>query len=385
MSIQEQGVKLSRATITPFALSLAQPLPTAHGTIVKREGLVLELFDSAGNRGLGEATPIPGFALESLLQAQKGLLCFLPKLKSVPIESIAGILDLFSNDFPHCYCALSALDTALCDLQAQNTACSLASLFCNSPQNTLPVNGLLSQRSLPDLAKQTRELSSQGFQTLKLKVGTGSLEDDLERVALVRNTAPDRSRLRLDANGSWNLSQAKEAITRFSTFDIEYIEQPMRTDLSMEFSALKKHSAIALALDESVTANPESHKLINKTIADVLILKPAALGGPHRTIEIARRAEREGLAVVVTSLLDGGVGRMMASQLAAALYSDNFSNAGKHACGLATGSVLKNDITDDLLIKQGFLHIPDSVGLGIQINPKKLDAVASGRKLTIDL
>ena len=378
-------MKLSRATITPFALSLAQPLVTAHGTIVKREGLVLELFDANGNRGLGEATPMPGFALESPLHAQQGLSCFLPKLKSVRFESIAEILDLFSSDFPHCYCALSALDTALCDLQAQYSVCSFASLFCNSPQNTLPVNGLLSQRSLPDLAKQTRELSSQGFQTLKLKVGAGSLEDDLERVALVRNTAPYGSKLRLDANASWNLSQALVAIERFSIFDIEYIEQPLRTDLSKDFSALNKHSAIALALDESVTADPESHKLINKTIADMLILKPAALGGPHRAIEIAKRAEREGLAVVVTSLLDGGIARMMASQLAAALYSDSFLNTGKHACGLATGSALQNDITDDLYIEQGFLHIPESAGLGVQINAKKLDAVVSARKITIDL
>ena len=51
-------VPIARLRHRPFHLKLTAPIETAHGTIEERRGVILELQDTSGNRGIGEASPI---------------------------------------------------------------------------------------------------------------------------------------------------------------------------------------------------------------------------------------------------------------------------------------------------------------------------------------
>ncbi|WP_309137834.1 enolase C-terminal domain-like protein, partial [Escherichia coli] len=67
-----------------------------------------------------------------------------------------------------------------------------------------------------------------GVSTFKIKVAEKgqSLDDDLRRVAAVRQLRPDAT-LRVDANRGWSVDEAVEAAERLG--ELEYIEQPCAT------------------------------------------------------------------------------------------------------------------------------------------------------------
>ena len=73
--------------------------------------------------------------------------------------------------------------------------------------------------------------------------------------------------------------------------------------------------------------------MINTRAADIIILKPMAIGGVLTAYHAAMIAFQAELDVVVTTTIDGAIARQAAFALAAALPI-------KRACGLATGSLL---------------------------------------------
>ena len=70
-----------------------------------------------------------------------------------------------------------------------------------------------------------------GCRTAKVKVAERgqTLQDDLDRVAAVRDVMGPDARIRVDANGGWSVDQATDALTRLSAYGLEYAEQPCAT------------------------------------------------------------------------------------------------------------------------------------------------------------
>ncbi len=83
---------------------------------------------------------------------------------------------------------------------------------------------------LDELVAQAERWVAAGFDAVKVKVGKPDLDEDLERVAAVREVlGPDR-RLMIDANQRWTLAQAERAIGELAGFDLAWIEEPLRAD-----------------------------------------------------------------------------------------------------------------------------------------------------------
>ena len=67
-----------------------------------------------------------------------------------------------------------------------------------------------------------------GATTAKVKVAERgqSLQDDLDRVAAVRDVMGPEGRIRVDANGGWSVREATDALRRLAAYRLEYAEQP---------------------------------------------------------------------------------------------------------------------------------------------------------------
>ena len=50
--------------------------------------------------------------------------------------------------------------------------------------------------------------------------------DDLDRVAAVRDLLGPGGRIRVDANGGWNVAEAQHALGALAAYRLEYAEQP---------------------------------------------------------------------------------------------------------------------------------------------------------------
>jgi o-succinylbenzoate synthase len=183
-------------------------------------------------------------------------------------------------------------------------------------------------------------VASSGCRTAKVKVAeAGQPEsDDIARVEAVRDAIGPDGRVRVDANGGWDVSQAVRMLTALSAFGLEYAEQPCAT--LEELAELRRQVDLPLAADESIRRAEDPLRVRAAGAADIVVLKAQPLGGVRPALEIA---ESCGLPVVVSSAVDTSVGLAAGVALAAALPELPY------ACGLATMSLLAGDVTAEPL------------------------------------
>jgi O-succinylbenzoate synthase len=184
-----------------------------------------------------------------------------------------------------------------------------------------------------------------GCRTVKVKVAEAGqeLSDDVARVSRVRDFLGPDGRIRIDANGAWNLDEAEHAIHALAEFDLEYVEQPCATiDELAQIRKRVKYMGIPVAADESVRKAEDPVAVARAKAADILIIKAQPLGGIERALEVIEEA---GLPVVVSSAIDTSVGLSMGAYLAASI-----PGGLTYDCGLATAALLAADVTDAPLL-----------------------------------
>jgi O-succinylbenzoate synthase len=175
-----------------------------------------------------------------------------------------------------------------------------------------------------------------GAGTAKVKVGEPDQDpgEDEARLAAVRDAIGPAGKIRIDVNAAWDLDTATERIAVLSRFDLEYVEQPVRT--LEEMVELKRRIDVPLAADELVRLRPDPLEVAEMGAADILVVKVQPLGGVSRTLDLAERA---GIPVVVSSALETSVG-IYSGLLVASLLPEL-----PYACGLGTVALIEGDPT----------------------------------------
>jgi len=209
--------------------------------------------------------------------------------------------------------------------------------------------------------------ASSGCRTAKVKVGEAghSLADDLARVEAVRDALGPDGRVRVDANGAWDLESAVAALRELVRFDLEYAEQPcagIEELAQLRLLLARAGVDVPIAADESIRRSEDPYRVAELGGADIAVLKVQPLGGVRACFQIA---ERIGLPVVVSSALETSVGIRAGLALAAALPELPY------ACGLNTVALLTDDVAvPPLLAAGGELAVDDLV-----VDPARLGAV----------
>jgi o-succinylbenzoate synthase len=186
-----------------------------------------------------------------------------------------------------------------------------------------------------------------GCRTAKVKVAEAGqrLAGDVARVRAVRAAMGPEGRIRVDANGAWNLDEAEHAIHALAEFDLEYVEQPCASIEELaELRRRVKYLGIPLAADESVRKAADPIAVARAGAADLIVVKAQPLGGVRRALEIVAEAK---LPAVVSSALETSIGLAMGVALAAALPELDYD------CGLGTAALLTADVVAEPLIPRG--------------------------------
>ncbi|MTE23340.1 o-succinylbenzoate synthase [Microbacterium sp. ZXX196] len=218
--------------------------------------------------------------------------------------------------------------------------------FAAAPQpaahrDRIPVNATMPAVDAADVPAVLARYD--GCRTVKVKVAERgqALADDVDRVAAVREAVGPEGRVRIDANGGWNVDEAERALHALAPYDLEYVEQPCGSVAELaEIRERLADWAIPVAADESVRKAEDPVAVARAGAADIVVVKAQPLGGARRALDIVERA---GLTAVVSSALDTSVGLAQGAHLAAALP------ALPHDCGLGTASLLAADVTADPL------------------------------------
>ncbi|TPG34119.1 o-succinylbenzoate synthase [Mycolicibacterium hodleri] len=199
-----------------------------------------------------------------------------------------------------------------------------------------------------------------GARTAKVKVAEPgqTLADDVARVDAVRALVPT---VRVDANGGWTVEQAVAAAAALTADGpLEYLEQPCAT--VPELAEVRSRTDVLVAADESIRKADDPLLVVRAKAADVAVVKVAPLGGVVRLLDIAAQID---IPIVVSSALDSAVG-MSRGLLAAACLPEL-----RHACGLGTGGLFVDDVTEPVVPVDGYLPVGP-----VAPDPARLSALA---------
>jgi L-alanine-DL-glutamate epimerase-like enolase superfamily enzyme len=200
--------------------------------------------------------------------------------------------------------AAAAVECATADLASRASGESLATqLGSQAPLEQVRVHALVTATAPADVAAGAREAIRAGFAGCKLKVGVGSVADDVERIMRLRQAAGEQCLLRLDANGAWSVEDALRVLEATASLGIDYVEDPVADWEAM--AALKERIDVRLAADQMLRRMDDVS--IAADVASVAVIKPSAVGGPWHALAMAGAAVDAGLAVVFGSLLESAV------------------------------------------------------------------------------
>jgi O-succinylbenzoate synthase len=200
-----------------------------------------------------------------------------------------------------------------------------------------------------------------GAGTAKVKVAEPgqTLADDIARVDAVRALVPT---VRVDANGGWSVDEAARAAGALTADGpLEYLEQPCAT--VDELAELRRRVDVPIAADESIRKADDPLAVVRAGAADIAVLKVAPLGGISTLLDIAAQID---IPVVISSALDSAVGIGVGLAAAAALPQLH------HACGLGTGGLFVEDVTDPVAPEGGYLPVAQ-----VTPDPARLQALAA--------
>lgn len=277
----------------------------------QRWGVLLEVFDDEGRRGVGEASPLPGFSRESLEDCRHALEAW---CRALPLPVNMSDLTKPLAVMPRPPAARFAVETALLDVQARRGEINLPRLLSRELSGPTFVSRLLFGRRMDLLAEQVRRGLEQGFHTFKLKLGgVKDATRDVRLVQLLRAAVPGDWRLRVDLNAAWNLTQWERFQRGFADARVELVEDPVAAE---ELPFLSP-SDVPVAADEALKREELPWWLAQSRSCLLWVLKPTVLGGFSRCRELFALAQRAGIQCLVSHCFEGPVA--LAAVRAAAL------------------------------------------------------------------
>lgn len=344
--------RIADVGIAGFSLPLRRAWTSARGSRETRRGWLIRLRSTDGLTGFGECAPLPGAGTESFEDAATMLRRLLPQLSGRGADSLLDRLQDVDNSPAVC----CALETAVLDLLSTAAGIPLSRLLNPEAADHVSVNAALG--GLDDEVGERASLAiSQGYRTLKLKLGIRPLGQEIQALYALEHQLPSGTRLRLDANGAWDEAAARTAIEALANLPIDAIEEPLgKADLDT-WRRLQALAPWPLAMDESFHRWPMQTLLDHPPVRRI-VLKPMVCGGPRSALDAAVQASRSNIEVVVTTTLDGAVGTWAALHTAAAL-----GTAETH--GLATSGWLADDVGIPPAIERGRMHVDPRPGLGV--------------------
>ena len=155
------------------------------------------------------------------------------------------------------------------------------------------------------LVRLARQAVSEGFKTIKIKVGL-SLDDDVRRCSKAREAIGRDIALAADANQRWDVTAAIEWIRRLAPFDLAWIEEPTSPDDVLAHATIRRAVApVPISTGEHTQNRVLFKQLFQLQAVDLIQIDAARVGGVNENLAILLMAAKFGVRVFPHA---GGVG-----------------------------------------------------------------------------
>ena len=346
-------------------IPLVYPAKWSGGTRRAAPAYLIEIHTDEGVVGLGECV---GPTIPVISAIVKEELCqFLIGQDPLNTELLVRKMEEFARNWLQLGAyAIAGIEMALLDIKGKWLDTPVYQLLGGRCKKEVGYAGYLFIDQPEQNARRALAYKEQGYTEIKLKVGR-DLNQDADTLAAIREAIGGEIKIRVDANMNWSVPTAIKWIRALQKYDIQYVEQPV-PDYDLDgMAAVRRAVDLPIAADESCSSVERVLELIKRDCCDVFVVYVSEAGGLSRARTIASIADACGRWCVMGTWAETGVATIAGAHVIASSTNFVFCNDSHY--------MLQSDdvITRPLQIVNGGIALPQGPGLGIALDPQKLD------------
>lgn len=265
---------------------------------------------------------------------------------------------------------LAAIDMALYDIKGKALGVPAYELLGGLYRTKMEITGLIHLHDVKEDVASAVRLVDEGHKVLKIKVGF-ELDKDMERLTAIREAVGQKIPFRIDPNMAWSPKTAIRWIRRMEKLNLQWVEQPVPSWDIDGMVEVARAIDTPLSADESCMTVRDAWRLAEARAVEVFNVYLTECGGITRARDIVAIANSAGVACVIGTWGEGGVGQAAVLHLVAS--SRNFEHASDSAYGLVKDDYLAEAFTFD---SDARLTVPQKPGLGVEPSPQKVEHYA---------
>jgi D-arabinonate dehydratase len=261
---------------------------------------------------------------------------------------------------------ISGIDIALWDLKGKAAGVPLYKLL-GGFADKIPVyiaGGYYEEgKGLDELATEMGEAVALGADAVKMKIGGAPINEDVERVRVVREAVGPGVRVMVDANCAYRYYEAIEIARKMEPYDIFWFEEPVNPDDYKGHKLVSEATIIPIATGENEYTRYGFRDLIESRSAAIIQPDGLIMGGVTEFMKVAAMAQAHDLPIAPHGTQDVHI--HLVSAIPNGLILEYYSTS--------TDPLRREMFEENLQVEDGHVRPPNRPGLGIVPNMKVLE------------
>lgn len=352
-------MKITSIEIAKLRIPLVRPFITALRRTEHVEDIVVVITTDNGLVGYGAAASTPVITGDSQESIVGAIQIIGGKLIGRNISDFEEILLLIQNCVVNNSSAKAALDIAIHDLIAKKMQVPLYQ-FLGGGKSEVKTLTTVSVKDVAEMVDDAKLFVSQGFETLKIKVGLNPSEDIL-RLKAIRHAVGERINILSDANQGWDAKSALQIIDSLVKNDIgiAMVEQPVKAWDYENLKYVRDNSILPIYADEASFSIRDVTKILAGRMADGINIKLMKSGGIYSARTIYDLATTHQTPCMAGCMLESPIG--IAAMASFVVGRSNIKFVDLDAIAM----IKYNPVAGGVVLNGATLTLSENAGLGI--------------------
>ncbi|THE64135.1 mandelate racemase/muconate lactonizing enzyme family protein [Salinadaptatus halalkaliphilus] len=364
-------MEITEITSVPVAIPLAEPVSFSNRTLTYRDHAITYVRTADGREGVGyslgyEAAELIADTVESVLAPM--LVGEDPRdTERLWRKMFDGTVQIGRSGLV--LRAISTVDIALWDVKAKAADQPLYKLlggYADAVPSYASGGYYRDEKGHEGLREEIQRYLEEGHDVVKMKVGRRSIDEEVDRVAAVRDEIGEERTLLLDANGAWShATEAIRACRAFEPYDPYFIEEPVMIDSVEAMREVNEAIPYPVATGELEGPRYDFERLYSEGAATILQPDATVCGGITEWLKIAHHAAA--LDVQIAPHYNWNLHASLLGAIENGCWVEYFYRD------------MDVKVFDDLVVDplepdgDGTIELPDDPGHGVELDPDAID------------
>ncbi|WP_300514972.1 galactonate dehydratase [Aliiroseovarius sp.] len=273
--------------------------------------------------------------------------------------------------------AMSGIDMALWDIKGKDLGAPVHALLGGPVRNKIRSYCWIGGDRPDNLIEGARELMAAGFDSCKMNIceelqivdSHRKIDGIVRKLGDLRDAVGTDMDLAFDFHGRVQAPMAKVLLKELEPLRPLFVEDAVTSAHVEEMANLSRATSIPLVIGERLHSRYDFRRVFEARAAAIINPDTAHVGGISEMVRIGHMAEAYDVALAPHCPL-GPIALAASLQVGAVCHNAFIQEQSLGIHYNQGGDLLDYVAEGDFKLENGFLHIPDGPGLGIEVNEK---------------